>query len=240
MAKSSRVTRGARISLLRTLRLWAWGLAAVGTAVPLVVPVASASDRPTSTARGAQVGFATGQNTENCPDPDPLACPRDLSAFTPAIWTALQRGHGALYFDLIYSVDFGPGASRTDALPVLRKANRLGVTVIAWITAPVADGIYANENNAGLYDAAVKAFHSWRAFHHLRIPEVLLDLEFPAGYQAAVDATDPAKLSTYRGQIDPTHQCAAIRSYARTIAWAHRHHLLLSGTPVPFAIDDLA
>jgi hypothetical protein len=187
----------------------------------------------------AQVGFATGQNTVTCANQDPLSCPRDLSAFTRPVWTALQQGHGALYFDLIYTVDFGPGATRTDALPILREANRLGITVIAWITAPVANGIYANENNAALYDAAVKAFYSWRASNHLRIPEALLDLEFPAGYQAVTDTINPAKLLAYRGPIDPVHQCNAIREYAGAIWWAHEHGLLLSGTPVPFAIDDL-
>jgi hypothetical protein len=151
----------------------------------------------------------------------------------------LQKGHGALYFDLVYTVDFGPGATRNDALPVIRKANALGVTVKAWFTAPLAHGTFANENNAGFEDAAVKAFLQWRNAQRLRINEVVLDLEFPAGYQAAIDAASPAKLAANRGTIDPAHQCSAIRAYARTISWAHRHGLVLSGSPMPFLLDDL-
>src|SRR3954447_17193183 len=68
--------------------------------------------------RGAEVGFWTGQNTAGCNNTDPTTCPRDLTAYTPAVWRAFQRGHGALYFDLVYTVDFGPGAPRSDALPI--------------------------------------------------------------------------------------------------------------------------
>src|SRR5207237_6071738 len=39
--------------------------------------------------------------------------------------------------------------------------------------------------------------------------------------------------------IDPAHQCAAIRNYERTIRWAHAHRLVISGTPMPFLLDDL-
>src|SRR6476646_6415401 len=78
------------------------------------VPTSSARNQPAR----AQVGFWTGQNTTSCNNSDPTTCPRDLSYFTPAVWRALQRGHGALYFDLTYTVDFGPGAVRKDALPI--------------------------------------------------------------------------------------------------------------------------
>jgi hypothetical protein len=187
----------------------------------------------------AQVGFWTGQSTKQCRNADPTTCPHDLSAYTPAVWDALQKGHGALYFDLMYTVDFGPGASRSDALPLIRKANALGVTVKAWFTAPLAHGTFANEDNAGFEDAAVKSFYQWRNANHLGINEVVFDMEFPAGYQAAVDATKRAKLAKNRGPINPMHQCDAIHQYAKTISWAHQHGLVLSGSPMPFLLDDL-
>jgi hypothetical protein len=206
-----------------------------------VVLVVAGSLAPADAAKapGAQVGFWTGQNFTPCAGADPTACPRDLSAFTPEVWQALRAGRGALYFNLIHTVDFGPGATRDDAPAVLRKANALGVTVKAWLTVPVAHGTFANENNAAMHDAAVKAFYAWRNAHGLRIDEAVLDLELPAGYQALVDATDPTRLMSYRGSPDPAHQCAAVRSYARTISWAHRHKLVLSGAPMPFMLDDL-
>jgi hypothetical protein len=152
----------------------------------------------------------------------------------------LQKGRGALYFDLVYTVDFGPGAFRNDALPIIRKANALGVTVKAWFTAPLAHGTFANEDNAAFEDAAVKAFYSWRGANRLGINEVVLDMEFPAGYQAALDAARPTSFARNRPTINPAHQCTAIRSYARTITWAHQRGLVLSGSPMPFLLDDLA
>jgi hypothetical protein len=201
------------------------------------LPAAASASGHASSRHRAQVGFWTGQNTSSCSSAS--ACPRDLSAFTPQVWDALRRGRGALYFDLVHTVDFGPGATRLDALPVLRKANALGVTVKAWLTAPVSDGTFANENNAQFHDAAVKAFVTWRDQHRLRIDEAVLDLEFPVGTQALTDLTDPGKALRYRGVADPQHQCAAARQYAATISWAHRHGLVLSGSPMPFLLDDL-
>ena len=177
----------------------------------------------------AQVGFWTGQNTTQCLGADPTTCPRDLSAYTPAVWDALRKGHGALYFALLYGVDFGPGAFRHDAEPVLRKATSLGVTVKAWFMNPLSQGTWSSENNADLHEDALKAFVSWRTARHLKIDEVVFDLEIPAG----------TKLVVGKGPIDPAHQCAAIRTYARAISWGHRHGVVVSGSPMPFLLDDL-
>jgi hypothetical protein len=206
------------------------GLAALLTLVALAPGAVGSESRQAAPGwvPGAQVGFWTGQNTASCNNSDPTTCPRDLSAYTPAVWRALRRGHGALYFDLAYTVDFGPGATRTDALPIIREANRLGIAVKAWFTAPLAHGTYANEDNADFEYDAVRAFDRWRATEHVEIPEVVFDLEFPLGDQMPEKAP-----------IDPAHQCAAVRTYARTISWAHDHGLVISGTPMPFLLDDL-
>jgi hypothetical protein len=221
----------------------ACSVGALGVATALIagaLPARAARDaHDAATSPSAQVGFWTGQNTKQCAKKDPTTCPRDLSAYTPAVWDALQKGHGALYFDLVYTVDYGPGAFRNDALPIIRKANALGVTVKAWFTAPLAHGTFANENNAAFEDGAVKAFYQWRNANRLGINEFVLDMEFPAGYQAAIDAADPRKLPHNRGPINPNHQCAAVRDYARTVSWAHQHGLVASGAPMPFLLDDL-
>jgi hypothetical protein len=235
MKPSTPESHGSRIRV-------ACGLGIVGLATALIagaVPAGAARTAQRAATPHAQIGFWTGQNTKQCVKKDPTTCPRDLAAYTPAVWNALQKGHGALYFDLVYTVDFGPGAFRSDALPIIRKANALGVTVKAWFIAPLAHGTYANEDNAAFEDAAVKAFYQWRNAEHLGINEVVLDMEFPAGYQAATDATSARKLLHNRGTVDPQHQCTAIRDYTRTIAWAHQHGLVLSGTPMPFLLDDL-
>ena len=176
--------------------------------------------------RSAQVGFWTGQSG-------------DTSVFTPQVWSALREGHGALYYALTYTTDFGPGATRSDALAIIRRANALGVTIKAWLLSPVSGGTFANENNADFYKKAVPALDAWRRVNHLHIDEAILDLELPVGYEAVTDATDPTKLAAYRGPLDAAHQCAAVRGYADIISYAHRHALQLSGSPVPFAVDDL-
>src|SRR5258707_1188994 len=75
-----------------------------GLAVALVagaVPAQAGRPAHSRSAPRAQIGFWTGQNTQQCSNTDPTTCPRDLSAYTPAVWDALQKGHGALYFDLM-------------------------------------------------------------------------------------------------------------------------------------------
>lgn len=199
-------------------------LCLLAAGLPSVAQAGGSSRHPAA----AQVGFWTGQNTQNCHNTDPTTCPRDLSEFTPAVWQALRAGHGALYFDLVYTVDFGPGATRQDAVPIIRKANQLGITIKAWFTAPVVHGTYANEDNAAFEMAAVKSFYQWRNANRLNIPEVVLDLEVPAGEPGTTSPT-----------VDPAHQCAAINTYRRTIAWGHEHGLVMSGSPMPFLLDDL-
>jgi hypothetical protein len=210
-------------------------------------PAAFAAAPAAARTSGAQVGFWASQNFQPCAAGDPAYCPRDTSVYTPEVWDALASTHGALYINMVYTSDFGPtpaGVSpRTDGLDLIRQANRLGIPVSAWITAPVASGTFANENNAAVMGNAVRAFHDWSQQQRVRLHEVALDLEFPLGYQAVADAVagDPSGLvSLMRANIDPAHQCQATSSYRETIAWAHAHGMRITGTPITFAIDDLA
>jgi hypothetical protein len=218
-----------------------------GCLIAASAPAALAGAPAAARTSGAQVGFWASQNFQPCAAGDPAYCPRDTSVYTPEVWDALASAHGALYINMLYTSDFGPtpaGVSpRTDGLELIRHANRVGIPVSAWITAPLAGGTFANENNADLMGRAVRALHDWSKQQRVRLHEVALDLEFPAGYQAIADAQagDPSGLEALtRANIDPDHQCRALGSYRDTIAWAHARGMRITGSPVTFAIDDLA
>ena len=201
----------------------------------------------TSSRRVTEVGFAAGETTRSCPSIEPTFCPRDLTNYTPAMWDVLRRAHGALDLNIEYIADFGPPPpsmpQRTDAIPLVRTANRLGVPVVAWLTVPVSLGTFFTEQNARLAPKVVRDFHAWVRTHRLRIRDTMLDLEFPTGYQVATDASagDTSTLEAMaHADIDPAGQCRAMRTYRDTISWAHQHGMPVSATPISFSVDDLA
>ena len=210
-----------------------------------------ATERSTSATRGAtlgaQVGFAAGETDTGCMAQDPSFCPRNTANYTPAVWSVLRSAGAALYLNIEYMADFGPpppgSPQRSDAIPLVRTANQLGVPIVAWLTLPVADGTFFDEQNASLVPQVIRDFHAWVDLHHLRIEDTMLDLEFPTGDQAVTDALagNPSTLEgMMRADIDPAGQCRAMASYRDTISWAHEHGMPLSGTPINFSIDDLA
>jgi hypothetical protein len=217
-------------------------------AVAACVVLAWSHDVPASPNRHrTEVGFAAGETTTSCQSSDPSLCPRNVSNYTPAMWDVLRSTHGALYFDIEYEADFGPAPAgvpqRTDAIPLIRTANRLGVPVVAWVTLPLSEGAFFDEQNAALAPQVVRDFHAWVGANHLDIRDTMLDLEFPTGDQVVTD-TLADNLATLEGMahadIDPAGQCRAMRTYRDTISWAHRHGMTLSGTPISFSVDDLA
>lgn len=227
----------------RTARLAAALVAALVTAV---VSVNTSATRAVAQTDGPAVGWWAGQSTGHCGANDPTTCPRNLSAYTPAAWDALVAGHGFLNFNLVYTSDFGPKVAgvnqRTEAIGIVREANRRGVPISAWITAPLNKGLFANENNAATMRAAVESFAQWATVNNLHFTSAMLDLEFPVGYQPVFDALDQhdttALRNTLKGNLNPAHQCQAIQSYRGTITWAHQHGLTLEASPVFFGNDD--
>ncbi|MCI0347462.1 MAG: hypothetical protein L0221_18805, partial [Chloroflexi bacterium] len=154
----------------------------------LIVPAISPADAAPKRPLGAEVEFWAGQNLQPCAgSADPAYCPRDLSVFSDDVWAALAKHGGVLFLNLVYGADYGPGATRKDAIPLLRRANRLSVPVGAWITVPVDGGTFADENNAPLMDAAVRALPAWLAKHRVRVREIVLDLEQPVGTQPVAE-----------------------------------------------------
>lgn len=227
----------------RTTRLAAVVAALLVTAF---FSVNTSAQRAIAQPDGPAVGWWAGQSTGHCGANDPTTCPRNLSAYTPAAWDALVAGHGFLNFNLVYTSDFGPKVAgvnqRTEAIGIVREANRRGVPISAWITAPLNKGLFANENNAATMLAAVQSFTQWAVANDLHFTSAMLDLEFPVGYQQVFDALDEhdttALRNSLKGNLNPAHQCQAIRTYRATIAWAHAHSLTLEASPVFFGNDD--
>lgn len=171
---------------------------------------------------GAQVGFWAGETS-------------GTAVYTPAVWQVLASTHAALYMNVVYGTDFGPGATSTKNLGLIRRANALGVTVNAWITYPPSQGTFSNEENALVSARSVRDFWSWMRAQHLKIHEIVLDLEQATGYQPVTEAL----AGNLHRTIDPAGQCRAMRTYRDAVSWAHAHGMRLTGTPVPFAMDDV-
>lgn len=195
---------------------------------------------------GTTVGFWAGETATHCLALDPSFCPRDTSVYTPELWSALAETHAALFMNFVYEADFGPipagQAQRTDVIPLVQEANRRGIQVNAWITFPTDLGTYSNEANAANSQAAVKDFAAWSALHGLRIHEVTLDLEQATGDQPIAEALagDLGPITqTMHGNVDPAAQCRSLQTYRATISWAHQHGIRMTGSPVPFALDDV-
>lgn len=216
---------------------WARGGAALAGCLLLssLLPAARAASVRISPPppRGAQVGFAAGETGST-------------KAYTPAVWRVLASTHSQLFMDLVYGTDFGtpPKGKRlsTTNLDLIRHANRLGVTVSAWLTFPLSEGTFADEENAQVVASAIRALHGWVHRTHVRIHETLLDLEQATGYQPVADALaghlDTLE-RTMHANVDPAAQCRAMVVYRNAISWAHRHGMRVTATPVPFALDDV-
>jgi hypothetical protein len=216
---------------------WPFAVIAMVLAVAALVSVqVVASEQPAAAAtKPARVGWWVGGFALDCPQGGcPLAYPEEL-------WQALRETDSFLGIGLTYTVDYGPGATATDLPNLVKKALEEDVEVLAWILAPASHGTFANENNAAYMREAVEAFDAWNRTEGFKISEAILDLELPAGYQVLTDLQeDPSALLNLNAPIDTAHQCEAVRSYEDTIAWAHGRGLELTGSPIPFALDDLA
>jgi hypothetical protein len=221
-------------TVIAALTLLAGFVAGAGMTSDSGMAAASASPSTASSNSPTRVGWWVGGFAPNCPQG---GCPH---VYGDDLWQTLKDTHAFLAVGVTYGVDFGPGATATDALQLIQRANRDGIPVYGWILAEASRGTFANENNAGLMTDAVKAFDAWRKAKELTISEAILDLELPAGYQPVADAMkDPSKLLELHAPIDPAHQCQAIRDYRQLQAWSRERDLVLSGSPVPFALDDL-
>jgi len=207
---------------MKTIRTLLW-IAATCCGLGASVPAVAA-------ASGAEVGFWSHL---------------DAASLTDEVLDVLASAHGALYLQLDYLSTFGPpgsGISSPLAVDVIQRANQRGVPVHAWLIAPAQADTFADENNGDLFREAVEALPVWAAEHGLQIYEATLDLEFPVGHKAAFDAAsgDPVALANlFQANVDPVHQCQAMATYRDTISWAHAHGMRITGSPVPFFVDDI-
>lgn len=201
--------------------------------------------------QGTTIGFWAGEAVPGTDwgSPGTYWKRRDLHAYTPYLWRVLRQNQIPLYFNLRYKRDFGPvppgKPHRHDALKIIRKANRLGVPVWAWVLIPYSDGYWAWEGAAAEQLAATKSLVHWARRKHVQLRGVALDPEprvrTPFETAAAiVGGGSDATLSTlFQQSIDPPGQCAAWRGYARIARWAQRHNVNIAAAPAPAALDDL-
>jgi hypothetical protein len=212
--------------------------------------MARPAEQHSNSAAHAEVGFWAGEDVHN-PKHEPLDRTywngADATAMTAQVWNVLATNHVPLYFHLRYERDFGPvprGHTRhLAALHLVQHANRLHVPVIAWLVVPFTNGYWAYEGNAAIQQRALEAWQQWTQQHHLHFREVVLDLEFSyQGLQKFLGglAGRPDQLAAFmQHNIDPAGQCTAMRDYRNIIDWAHARGVRITGTPVPFALDDL-
>jgi len=201
--------------------------------------------------QGTTIGFWAGEAVPGTDwdSPGSYWKRRDLHAYTPYLWRVLRQNQIPLYFNLRYKRDFGPvppgEPHRHDGLKIIRKANRLGVPVWAWLLIPYSDGYWAWEGAAAEQFAATRSLVSWAHRKHVQLRGVALDPEprvrTPFETAAAiVDGGSDATLSAlFQRSIDPLGQCAAWHGYARIVRWAKRHKVKIAAAPAPAVLDDL-
>lgn len=201
--------------------------------------------------QGTTIGFWAGEAVPGTDwgSPDTYWRRRDLHAYTPYLWRVLRHNQIPLYFNLRYKRDFGPvppgKPHRHDGLKIIRKANRLGVPVWAWILIPYSDGYWAWEGAAAEQFAATRALVSWARKKHVELRGVALDPEPPVRTPfdtaaALLGGGSDATLSAlFQQSIDPLGQCAAWRGYARIARWAKHHRVKIAAAPAPAVLDDL-
>lgn len=174
---------------------------------------------------------------------------RDLHAYTPYLWRVLRRNQIPLYFNLRYKRDFGPvppgEPHRRDGLKIIRKANRLGVPVWAWVLIPYSDGYWAWEGAAAEQFAATRSLVAWARKKHVQLRGVALDPEprvrtpFETAASIVGGGSDATLSTLFQQSIDPPGQCVAWRGYVQIVRWAKRHGVKIAAAPAPAALDDL-
>jgi hypothetical protein len=201
--------------------------------------------------QGTTIGFWAGEAVPGTDwdSPGTYWKRRDLHAYTPYLWRVLRRNQIPLYFNLRYERDFGPvppgEPHRHDALKIIRKANRLGVPVWAWVLIPYSDGYWAWEGAAAEHFAATKALVSWARKKRVRLRGIVLDPEprvrtpFETAASIVGGGSDATLSAIFQQSIDPPGQCAAWHGYSRIVRWAKRHRVNIAAAPAPAALDDL-
>lgn len=172
---------------------------------------------------------------------------RATRLYTPQLWSVLRRYRVPLYFNLRYRRDFGPvprGKPHTsDALRLVRKANRHGVPIWGWLLIPYSSGYWAWEGAADEELKALKALVHWAEAKRLHLEGIVLDIEpplnFPFQATAATMGGGGAFPALFGQTISPGKQCASWRRYVRIVDWAQRHEIPLSASPSAAALDDI-
>lgn len=219
----------------------------LGSAIALLVVCPAPGSAPAAT----RVGFWAGEEFAGAPSGyDATGATywkrRDTRAFTPELWRVLAAERVPLYLHLRYRRDFGPPPEgerrRRDALPLLRRAERLGIPVWAWIVVPYGRGYWSWEGNAAVTRRALASFRGWARRNALRFRGVAIDSE--PSVQETVQLYGAfggsGDLFAYLDQtVDPARQCLAIDAYRRLIDWARGRGVRVVAAAYPPVLDDL-
>jgi hypothetical protein len=201
--------------------------------------------------QGTTIGFWAGETVPGTDwdSPGTYWKRRDLHAYTPYLWRVLQRNQIPLYFNLRYKRDFGPippgKPHRRDALKIIRKANRLGVPVWAWVLIPYSDGYWAWEGAAAEQFAATKAVTGWARKKHVQLlggahdPQPPVRTPFETAASIVGGGSEATLWALFQQSIDPAGQCVAWHGYTRIVRWAKRHDVKIAAAPAPAALDDI-
>ena len=216
------------------------------SAVPPRASVGSA----TTVRRGeSRVGFWAGEDFPGTDWKSPATYwnRRATRLYTPHLWSVLRRYRVPLYFNLRYRRDFGPVPSGiphpSEALRLVRTANRHDVPIWGWVLIPFSSGYWAWEGAANDELKAVKALVRWTEMKRLRLQGLVLDIEPPLNFpfqSAAATMGGDGGFPALLGQtIGPGTQCASWRRYLRIVRWAGQHDVAVSASPIAAALDDI-
>lgn len=234
------------------------GIAIAAVAVALLAPASAAANWKGAIGpgeeiprQGTTIGFWAGEAVPGTDwdSPSTYWKRRDLHSYTPYLWRVLRRNQIPLYFNLRYERDFGPvppgEPHRHDALKIIRRANRLGVPVWAWLLIPYSDGYWAWEGAAAEQFAATRSLVHWARHKHVELRGVALDPEprVRTPYDTAASivggGSDATLSALFQQSLDPIGQCASWHGYARIVRWAKGHDVRIAAAPAPAVLDDL-
>lgn len=125
---------------------------------------------------------------------------------------------------------------------LLQVAEALQVPVGAWLLLPDAQGYWPNAENARLFEQALAQFLRWLAQEHLRVAEIIVDMETPLALSRLLKGRLWQGLQLeYQRWLDPLQQRRfdeAVAIYTAAVARAHAAGLQMQVVSYPFVVHD--
>ncbi|NOZ27396.1 MAG: hypothetical protein GXP39_05000 [Chloroflexi bacterium] len=137
------------------------------------------------------------------------------------------------------SVSLGILDLSSERAKVVRRLNKAGIPVIAWLLLPKSQGYWFNQNNASQAAARYVAFKAWTAEHDLRWAGVGLDIEpdFREARQLAVNRWQVLP-RVLRRLFDRERLRRAQIEYSALVAQIRADGYHVDSYLIPFIIDE--